>query len=537
MENVSEQAQTLAPQTGAPSDMSGSELVQRKYLTKKDYVFFSLAQFASSAITGLVQGYLLFYYTVCMGISTTAVGTMFLVSKIFDALNDPIMGVIVDKTRSKWGKMRPYLLFGSIPWGIISILLFVPVTGLNMTGKIVFMYVSYLAYTVMGTLVGVPLGGIPAVASPNTQERTRLISISRILGSIGEQSALVLISLGLLLSNNYRSVYLIVAIIIGTLGTLFMVLGGQIIKERLEPTVDRPKMTDGFKYLFQNKQFLLLILSNLLTFFRNLVSAAIIYVVTYIFSNGSLQIWFALPGAVASMIGMLLAPKLKTKMDAKQLFIFATIWHSVALALVWFIYSVGGNQWYTIAAAMFVAMLPVGILNVVPHLMATDTIDYWEEKTGQRCEGITFALMSLRSKVSSAFKDYFLAWLLAFFMFSQPLSFLKSHEPVQSEFTKTGLFLIYTLIPAALNLISIVPMLFYKLSGKRMAEIQGRLALRREEEAAQADGDAVRDSVADADAQATPQATVSGEMQTAQVEMTAQTQPEPNKTDEGGQAE
>ena len=93
------------------------------------------------------------------------------------------------------------------------------------------------------------------------------------------------------------------------------------------------------------------------------------------------------------------------------------------------------------------------------------------------------------------------------------------------------------MIPAALNLISIVPMLFYKLSGKRMAEIQGRLALRREEEAAQADGDAVRDSVADADAQATPQATVSGEMQTAQVEMTAQTQPEPNKTDEGGQAE
>ena len=151
----------------------------------------------------------------------------------------------------------------------------------------------------------------------------------------------------------------------------------------------------------------------------------------------------------------------------------------------------------------FIAMMPVGVLNVVPHLMATDTIDYWEEKTGNRCEGITFALMSLRSKVSSAFKDYFLAWLLAFFMFSQPLSFLSGHKPVQSEFTKSGLFLMYTLIPAALNLISIVPMLFYKLSGKKMVEIQSKLAQRREQERAELDGSvdgaeiaAVSDSIA-----------------------------------------
>lgn len=167
------------------------------------------------------------------------------------------------------------------------------------------------------------------------------------------------------------------------------------------------------------------------------------------------------------------------------------------------VYMLGGTQWYTIAAIMFIAMMPVGILNVVPHLMATDTIDYWEEKTGNRCEGITFALMSLRSKVSSAFKDYFLAWLLAFFMFSQPLSFLSGHKPVQSEFTKSGLFLMYTLIPAALNLISIVPMLFYKLSGKKMVEIQSKLAQRREQERAELDGSvdgaeiaAVSDSIA-----------------------------------------
>ena len=224
---------------------------------------------------------------------------------------------------------------------------------------------------------------------------------------------------------------------------------------------------------------MILICSNLLTFFRNLVSAAIMYVVAYIYGNGSLQIAFALPGAIASMIGMLFAPKLKRHFNAKQLFIIATIWHSVCLVGVYF---VGMTvPWYLIAILMFFTMLPVGVLNVVPHLMAADTIDYWEHKTGQRQEGITYSLMGLRSKVSSGLKDYFLTFLLGYFLFSQPLGFVEGHVPVQSEYTKGGLFAIYTIIPAVLNLVSIVPMLFYNLTGARIRNIQEELAIRHEE--------------------------------------------------------
>ena len=459
------------------------KLINQKFLKPRDYVLFSLARFASSAVTGLVQGYLLFYYTACMAISPTAVGTMFLITKIFDGLNDPVMGIIVDRTRTRWGKMRPYLVFGAVPWAIVTILLFMPISNWSSVGKIVWMYITYIMYDITGTIVGVPLDGMPAVASPNMDERSKIISISRILGSIGEQSALVLISIGLILTNDdYANTYFIVAIIIGILGPLFMVLGGIRVKERCEPTETTPSLIEGFKYLFKNKPFLLLILSNLLTFFRNLVSAAIMYVVAYIYSNGSLQIAFSLPGAIASMIGMMFAPKLKRMMDSKKLFIFATIWHSVALAVIFFIYIIGGTNWILIAALMFFAMLPVGVLNVVPHLMATDTLDYWEDKCGERLEGITFALMSLRSKVSSGFKDYFLSWLLAFFLFSQPLSFLSDHKPEQTEFTKLGLFMIFTIIPAITNLVSIVPMLFYNLSGKKMAQIEARLAHKRKQE-------------------------------------------------------
>lgn len=454
--------------------MEGS--VNKKYLRKRDYITFSMARFAASAISGLAQGYLLIFYTSVLGIEPITVGVMFLISKIFDGLNDPVMGTIVDKTRSRWGKMRPYIIFGSIPFGIIAIMLFLPVTSMPSSFKVFYMYFTYFCYDIFGTMVGVPLDGLPALVSPNSDERAKLISVSRVVGSVGDQSALVLFSLFMMFLK-LKYTLMSIGIVIGVLAPVFLILGAVNVKERIPPSEENIKITDGFRYLFRNKQFLSMICSNLLTFFRNLVSASIVYVVTYIYFNGSLNIAFALPGAVASMLGMLFAPKLKRKLDSKQLFILATVFHSVALAIVFIVgYEV---HWIITSLLMFFAMLPVGILNVVPHLMAIDTLDYWEDKTGKRQEGVCFAVMSLRSKVSSAFKDFFLSWLLSFFLFAVPLTSITDHSPMQYRFAQKGIFMIFTIIPAVLNLVSIVPLIFYKLDKKTMGEINLRLSEKR----------------------------------------------------------
>ncbi|HOK82197.1 MAG TPA: glycoside-pentoside-hexuronide (GPH):cation symporter [Clostridia bacterium] len=454
--------------------MEGS--VNKKYLRKRDYITFSMARFAASAISGLAQGYLLIFYTSVLGIEPITVGVMFLISKIFDGLNDPVMGTIVDKTRSRWGKMRPYIIFGSIPFGIIAIMLFLPVTSMPSSFKVFYMYFTYFCYDIFGTMVGVPLDGLPALVSPNSDERAKLISVSRVVGSVGDQSALVLFSLFMMFLK-LKYTLMSIGIVIGVLAPVFLILGAVNVKERIPPSEENIKIADGFRYLFRNKQFLSMICSNLLTFFRNLVSASIVYVVTYIYFNGSLNIAFALPGAVASMLGMLFTPKLKRKLDSKQLFILATVFHSVALAIVFIVgYEV---HWIITSLLMFFAMLPVGILNVVPHLMAIDTLDYWEDKTGKRQEGVCFAVMSLRSKVSSAFKDFFLSWLLSFFLFAVPLTSITDHSPMQYRFTQKGIFMIFTIIPAVLNLVSIVPLIFYKLDKKTMGEINLRLSEKR----------------------------------------------------------
>ena len=457
---------------------AGVPIVEKKYLKAKDYIPFSMARFATAAISGLVQGYLLIFYTSVLGIDPLKVGTMFLIAKIWDGINDPIMGVIVDKTRSKMGKMRPYLLYGAVPFGLVIIAMFLPLGGvLSSVGKVAFMYAPYLLYDFLSTLVFVPLDGLPAVASPNPEERAKIISVSRIASPIAVQSGIVLYSLFIIFMP-MKDTFLMMGLVIGIAAPVFMILGGLNVKERIKPTGENVHILDGFKYMFQNKQFLVLILRLLLTFFRNLVSAMQIYMVTYIYGDGSLNIAFALPGAIASMIGMLFAPWLKKRMDAKKLFILSTIVHSVMLVIVYLIgYQV---HWIVTAAVMFFAMLPVGIINVAPHLMVIDTLDYWEDKTGRRQEGIAFAIVSLRSKISSAFKDSFIAFLLATFLFATPLtSAVNDHSPWQLQTTLDGLFMMFTVIPAVLNLVCIVPFLFYTLSGKRMAEINARLAFKR----------------------------------------------------------
>jgi sugar (glycoside-pentoside-hexuronide) transporter len=456
--------------------------INKKYLKKKDYIWFSLGLFSSSSIQGLVQGYLLFFYTAVMGINPISVGAMFLFVQIFDGITDPIMGTIIDKTRTKLGKMRPYIIYGAIPYGIMIVILFTNFNFSSHTSMVVFMYITYFTYELISTIPGVPLQGIPTVASPNDMERTKLVSVSRIVGSIADSSGLVLFSLFILFFRNEGNALFVSALVMGIIGPILMIMAGLTVKERLKPTKEIPKAKDTIRYLVKNKPFLMLVLSNFLTFFRNFVTSVILFVVVYIYNDGGLQIAFALPGAIAGAIGMLITPYLKKRMNAKKIFIVSILWHSAALAIVYFIAMITGwweTTWFAISVMMFFAMMPIGILNLVPHLMAMDTLDYWEHKTGMRQEGACFALMGLRSKVSSAFRNFVLTLFLAFFLFSQPINIINSHQPIQSQFTRQGLFMLYTIIPAVLTLVAIIPIMFYDLTGDKIKKIREELAVRR----------------------------------------------------------
>lgn len=454
----------------------------QKYLKPKDYITYGISNFFGSSIAGLTQGYLLIFYTTILGISPLIVGSMFLVSKIWDGVNDPIEGSIIDRTKGKYGKLRTYLVYLSVPYAIVTVLLFLPVRFSD-TGKIIYMYVTYLIWCSLYTFVDAPLQALPGVVSPNHEERTKMISLGRLFGSAGGEIAMVIIAIGFFITDSASAIYLATAIILSTLGAIFIIFGGLNIKERIEPTVVKShNIFEGFRYLAKNKPLLLMVTGNFLSFFRNIISASIVYVVTYIFLKPESQILFSLPSMIGSLIGMLAPAFLAKKISGRKQYIYATFLLSIIMGLVFIIGQIYMNL-YVIAALMFLYGIPTGILNVVPTLMCTDTLDYMEWKEGVRQEGISFTIMSFRSKVASGFKDFTMALILTWIGFEAigigELIPGKSDLYMQSERTRAGLFMMFSLIPAVFNLLSVIPFLFYKLDGEYLKKIQAELARRR----------------------------------------------------------
>ena len=451
--------------------------ISNKYLKKFDYIFFCLATFGTGALNGMVNGYLLIYYTSVLGISPIVTGTMFLIAKLWDGINDPLMGVIVDKTKSKYGKMKPYLLFGAVPFGIIVFTMFLPLTSMAMASKIIFMYASYILFDIASTVVNIPLEGLPTVISPNPDERSKLMTLTRMSCSIGEQSALVIVSIMFLITkDNLPISYFVTAATIGVLSPIFMILAGKRVKERIKQSKNTPSLWEGIKYMFVNKNFFALILSTFLSFFRGLVTGSIVYIVLYLFGNGSLQIWFSIPLGISSFLGMMLVPKMQKKFDSKTIFFIGTIWYSVGLIIIWLLQI---QQWYFISIALFFIMAATGLLNVTPGLMAADTIDDWENKTGKRQEGITFALLAMRCKLSGGMHSFLFGLLLTYYMFNSPNPNIYNHAAHQFVYTKKGLYNIFLIIPAILNFTTLIPLFFYKLSGERLKKMRLELAEKR----------------------------------------------------------
>ncbi len=144
-------------------------------LKLKEKMSYGLGDFASSMFWKLFSMFLLFFYTDVFGISAAAVGTMFLVTRIWDAANDPLMGIIGDRTNTRWGKFRPYLLFVAVPFGIIGVLTFTT-PNLSETGKLIYAYVTYTLMMMVYTGVNVPYSSLLGVMTNNTEERTSLAS-------------------------------------------------------------------------------------------------------------------------------------------------------------------------------------------------------------------------------------------------------------------------------------------------------------------------------------------------------------------------
>ena len=415
------------------------------------------AGFGQNMVLTFVSTFLLMYLTQYAGISKEgllAVTAIMAAGKVFDALNDPIMGTLVDKTRTRWGKLRPYILFSALPVAFFSAALFCLPNG-SEAMKLWFFGVCYVLWDVAYTMCDVPYWGLIGAAFRQEEERAKVISFVRAFGAI----ALGLATLGApwlarLLSFSSETTgtgWSLAAIVVCIVGMGMFLLAFFNTREKhnyaAEPQVSLKTMFAAF---FKNKPLFLVLLGSILGFGRNIVQAggAVFAVIAY-----NDEGYFTLIGGaiIAGMaIASFLAPALLKKVSDKPLMVISSL---LAAAIYAVMYLLGYQNLYVMMGMIFLTGLTLGIFTVVQTTMIASAVDQMERKTGIRNDGIAFSSLTFVSKLMGS---------LAVLVFGAVLAGIGYEKGVfVTDGMKDAVYKTITLVPAASCLISVVPFLFF----------------------------------------------------------------------------
>jgi len=448
-------------------------------LTVREKLGYGLGDAACNFVFQLVLTFMAYFYTDVFGLTPAAMGTMFLVVRIVNSLTDPIMGAICDRTETRSGKFRPYLVWMSGPFAVIAVLAFVT-PDFSPSGKLVYAYVTYFLLTTAYTAINVPYCALGAVISPNQRERVSLngyrFFLATAAGAIVGASTLPLVAL---LGGGNDQLGFPLAMVVFTLGAvvLFVACFG-LTKERVaQVSTHASDLLADLKYLVKNDQWLVVAALNFLLFIALVIrdGTAIYYVVWYV-GREELASAFLAVGMLSSMVGALSAGRLAGHLSK------AAAYSTLQVAIV----AISVVMYFVAADQLVFIFLLYAILQFVTQMaspflwsMMADTVDYGEFKTGRRITGLTFSGALLALKMGMAAGGALLGWLLGYFDY-------QSQADSQTAAAVSGIVVLFTLVPAVGHGLLIAVAQLYRLNDDRCDEI--RFELQRRQAAADVPG-------------------------------------------------
>lgn len=461
----------------------------------KEKIGYGLGDMASSMCWKIFGMYLLFFYTKVFGISPAAVGTMLLVTRVYDSVTDPLMGIIADRTQTRWGKYRPYLLWFAVPFALIGVLTFYT-PNLNETGRLVYAYITYMLMMTVYTAVNVPYASLLGAMSSNPKERNMLSSYRMFFAFIGSFITFMLLqplvdfftgifnpdSVAMKLPAESTSIsedpagWVCAVAVIGVVCAFLFFLCFKWTRERVEP-VNQDQHTSvkqDLRNLAKNAPWWILMGSGLAALLFNAIrdGVALFYFADYIridykmpYFGWTMATIYFLVGQAANMVGVALAAPLSNKYGKKKTYMVAM---GIAAVLSLFFFALTPEQlgWILILQAL----ISVCAGYVLPLLwsMYADIVDHQELKTGRRATGLIFSSSSMSQKMGWAVGAAMTGWLLAWFGYNQELA-------VQGERAIYGVRLMLSWLPAISCVLAVVGMAFYPLSEKKVLEITRQL--------------------------------------------------------------
>lgn len=463
-----------------------NEIKQKRYVGVKETVIYGVANGGQCIGYNMIRSQLNLFLIIICGVPSKAVSVMSLVMGIWDAFNDPLMGSVVDKTRTRFGKLRPWLMFVPIPLGISTIAFFAG--GEVMKGftsnalKIVYMCVTYFVWELFYTIGDIPFWGLSVVISPNPEDRSRVIKSARLISGIIGGLPGIIISLFMDFSNSALSkVFLFMGIFAGTVGMALFSLSGFCTKERMVQTNDEPSLMDSFRYFIKNKPTLLLTLSSLLSTVENIGETFTQIYYKLSLGLASLSLIAGIPGTVSGWLTYGLMSKLEKRYSSKQIVIKVTLFNTLSRTVIFLI----GARFYTNAAVIVPLLALQGVVSsitssikmVIPTKMIGDTVDYMEWKGGDRNEGMAFSILTFVGKLTGSISSSIAAAIFPLIGLTQVGEDMVLSDGVDVN-TRFWLWALITCIPSILGLIALIPYLFYDLEGEKLDKIHTDLAKR-----------------------------------------------------------
>lgn len=475
---------------------------QKKYMKFSEIVTFGIGLFGVALMTGWMPDYTATFFAdfafkgkgFDSATMTNAISRVFFVAGIVGAVCELVIGYLVDRTRTKFGKVKPWVGFGVIPLAIISMLVFVAPNTSSQTMAIIWMFVIYSIYTAVSCAVESPSNCFGSLCSPNPSERSSAISIASFLRSVGQSGGMVVVMVvgavmkALMGKQQFQNAEgqgldLVFSTAICALGLIIFVMIFFVNnKERVPFTQEKVSIKDSLKVVFGNKNLLMVSLTKLCGFGRGVYGTVSLYIAIYLLGSKDLKLGLLLPMGIGTAVGTLLVNLVLKKFSTKKTFIIFCIYGASSLAILYLISSaVGFNSTLIVPFLIinFFCGIQHGNTNTTPNIMIADCVDEIEYKTGKRQDGIAYAGYGLFSKVASAFTKGLGPWLL--YTWS---GYTVSVDPnvayaSQTDTTLNRLLMIYTIIPAVFVLLQMVPIFFYDNVGKKKETITAALQERR----------------------------------------------------------
>lgn len=461
-----------------------------KKMNFKEIAAYSLGLFGFQMIVGLLNSYQAEFYHSQMAANLAVVGILILVVKIVSAVFDPIVGNMIERKNSPKGKLKPFIAYSIIPLIVMTVVLFikVPFTG---TALYAYIFITFLLWSMAMTLGDVPSQGIAAVLTPNPDERTNVISIANTFKQVGFSAAAVIVPVVCLIVPGgslvfgipegekdapiSASEYLVTAAVTAVAGCALFSLIYFINKERVPYKAEKMSFSEMFGALKDNKPLMLVIISYFLGSGRQMAMAIQVQASNALLGSENYVIVLGITTAIGSMLSMALTPVLIKKFGEKKAFIALSLYGFIISMLAFALYAFVTPNMIVMFVMLFLTGLQFGAVTLMPMIMVTDCVDYYEYKTGKRVEGPAFSILTLTIKVC-------LAIGAAIGLIMVQLSGY-SAEATAAESTKNIIYFAYVALPGIFSLLAIFPMLKYDITGKKKAEITAALQERRAQNA------------------------------------------------------